>query len=216
MILPVPLLPLPATVLFKGWFNTSIMGQQTKVEIKIKENYEIIATFQSAGTPYTFHMKYMKKWGKTRETVASATSTFNKFLQLVLERFGNLPEFGATTTVVDEAGVVTTSTSATPEQTANVLKYAAVDVFTCVEQIVQRHRRSVLDYAIMHRERNKHTTYEEYIHLVACHCLVHSNFHAPNVDFALVDFCTTEQDFNSAVLTTRIRSTSDSDDSDDE
>ncbi|PNH03859.1 hypothetical protein TSOC_010042 [Tetrabaena socialis] len=86
------------------------------------------------------------------------------------------------------------------EQVLNILKYAVVEVFRCAEEIICQNRRSVVDYAIMHREQGKQSTYEEYIHLVACHCLVHSNFHAPNVVFPPVDFCTVEQDYMPGAL----------------
>ena len=87
-----------------------------------------------------------------------------------------------------------------PRQITNMLKYATVNVFECAEQIMMQNRRCILDYAIVNLERGKQTTYGEYIHLVACHCLVHSSFHAPNVTFPLVDFCDDEQQFNESVL----------------
>jgi hypothetical protein len=59
-----------------------------------------------------------------------------------------------------------------------------------------------MDYAVFHSERNRHSTYEEYIHLMACHCLVDSKFHAPSVVFQLVDFCTEEQEYNATLLDT--------------
>ena len=63
-----------------------------------------------------------------------------------------------------------------------------------------QHRRCVLDYAIFHCERGKQATFEEYIHLVACHCLVNSNFFAPNMSYPLVDYCSDEQQFDAAML----------------
>lgn len=168
------------------------MGHSTKVDFKIRDNYEVTATFLHHDTTYNFPMK---KWAKTRDTVVNAASSFNRFADLVLARFGDCSDFG--TRMVEQLSEkeVKFSTVRSDQQTINILKYATMDVFTCAEQIITKHRRSVLDYAIHHRELNQQATYQEYIHLVACHCLVHSNFHAPNVVYAPVDFCTEEEDY---------------------
>jgi hypothetical protein len=185
---------LSPAVLFKGWFYTTVMSHKTRVDFKIRNNYEVSATFSSQGTTYEFNMR---KWSKTREGVANAASSFNFFAQLLCSRFGNHTEFVTTKTEELPDGQVQTTTIYHPEQ---IIKYAVRDVFICAEEIIKQHRRSVLDYAIFHRELGRQSTYEEYIHLVACHCLVHSNFHAPSVNFPQVDFCNVEQDYNAALL----------------
>ncbi|KXZ42435.1 hypothetical protein GPECTOR_147g19 [Gonium pectorale] len=146
---------------------------------------------------YTFHMT---KWAKTCGTVQAATSSFDYFANLLMAKFSERSDFG-TKTVEMVDGAEVTITRRTPEQILNVIKYATMEVFTCTECFIQKYRRSVLDYAIFHRARGKHKTHEQYIHLVACHCLTHSNFHAPNVDYPLVDFCIDEQVFRPDALT---------------
>ena len=184
-------------VLFEGSFYTHVMGHKTKVDFKIKNNYEVKSSFSSQGTLYEFNMK---RWAKTGSDVAKALSSFNHFAFLFDQRFGGHNEFGSVTVESQPDGTEKTVILRTREQITNMLKYATVNVFECADQIMLQNRRCILDYAIFHRERGKQTTYEEYIHLVACHCIVHSNFHAPNITFPLVDFCGDEQQYNESVL----------------
>lgn len=48
------------SVLFEGSFYTSIMGHRTKVDFKIKNNYEVNATFQNSGSIQ--HEEVGKDW----------------------------------------------------------------------------------------------------------------------------------------------------------
>jgi hypothetical protein len=185
-------------VLFEGSFYTRIMGHKTKVDFKIKNNYEVKSSFSSQGTLYEFNMK---RWAKAGSDVAKALSPFNHFALLFDERFGGRnDEFGCVTVDIHPDGTEETVMLRSPRQITNMLKYATVNVFECAEQIMMQNRRCILDYAIVNLERGKQTTYEEYIHLVACHCLVHCLVHCPNVTFPLVDFCDDEQQFNESVL----------------
>ena len=187
--------------MFKGFLHTEIMGNRTKVSFRIRDNYEVKASFTCQGSKYEFNMK---KWSKTDADVTRAVSTFNHFAYLVDQRFGEQAAFGTLHTEVLPDGSKNQSVQRSKEQVINILKYATVSVFICTDQILGQHRRSVLDYAIFHRELGKQATFEEYIHLVACHCLVHSNFHAPNVSYPLVDYCSDEQLFDAALLPTII------------
>ena len=187
--------------MFNGFLHTEIMGNRTKVSFRIRDNYEVKASFTCQGSKYEFNMK---KWSKTGADVTRAVSTFNHFAYLVDQRFGEQAAFGTLHTEVLPDGSVNQSVQRSKEQVINILKYATVSVFICTDQILGQHHRSVLDYAIFHRELGKQATFEEYIHLVACHCLVHSNFHAPNISYPLVDYCGDEQLFDAALLPTII------------
>lgn len=177
-------------MLFKGSFTTKIARNDTKVNLKILNNYEVKATFTSRGQEYTFKMLRWKEENK------KPISSFNKFAQLLLERFGDTSDnFGKVTT--DGS---TQTIEITKEQTINILKYACVDVFMCAEEIIVAHRRSLLDYCVYHIEREVADTYEKYIHLVACNCLVHSNFLAPSVTFPEVEFFSSEADYEDAKM----------------
>lgn len=189
--------PLVLAVLFRGTFRTSIMGHRTRVDIRIRDNYEVKASFTCQGTRYEF---IMKKWSMTGTDVTRAISTFNHFAFLVDQRFGEQAAFGTLHTETLPDGSISQSVQRSREQITNILKYATVSVFICTEQILGQHRRCVLDYAIFHRERGRQATFEEYVHSVACHCLVHSNFHAPNMSYPLVDYCSDEQPFDAELL----------------
>lgn len=191
---PAHLLP---AVLYEGWFYTDILANRTKVSFKIYNNYAVKATFACQGTAYEFQIK---KWAKTRGDVHAATHSFDYFAVLLCAKFRDRSEFETRHVQVDDQGVETVITSRSPAQILNILKYGVLEVFTCAEQIILKYRRSVLDYAIFHREQGKKSTYEEYIHLMACHCLTHANFHAPSIHYPLVDFCSVAQEFQSGGL----------------
>jgi hypothetical protein len=185
-------------VLFDGSFHTLIMGHKTKVNFRIRDNYEVKASFICQGTLYEFNMK---RWAKTGGSdVGNVLRSFNHFALLFDARFGDRKEFSSVTVEKLPNETEKTVTLRKPQQIINMLKYATVNVFQCVEQIMMQNRRCILDYAIVQYEHMKQTTYEEYIHLVACQCLLQSNFHAPNITFPIVDFCGDEQLFNEYVL----------------
>mmetsp|Transcript_1855 Transcript_1855/g.4913 ORF Transcript_1855/g.4913 Transcript_1855/m.4913 type:complete len:210 (-) Transcript_1855:91-720(-) len=189
--------PVALSVLYRGTFHTNVMGHRTKVYFRIRDNYEVKASFSCQGSKYEF---VMKKWSETSADVTRAVSTFNQFALLVDQRFGEQAAFGTLRTETLQDGSISQSVQRNREQIINILKYATVSVFICTEEILGQHHRCVLDYAIFHRERGKQATFEEYIHLVACHCLVYSNFHAPNMTYPLVDYCSDEQQFDAALL----------------
>lgn len=149
------------------------MGHKTKVDFKIHDNYEVIASFSSFGTNYTFKLN---KWAKS-------SGNFAYFTGLVRDRFPS--QLGNSTT---------------EQQIINIFKYACAQVFTCVEEIVTKHYRYILDYVAAHIQLDKQSTYEEYIHLMACKCIMYTNFHAPAMPFSLVDFCAKKQDYNPDIL----------------
>ena len=134
----------------------------------------------------------MKKWAKTQEGTKNPKTSFNKFAQLMVERYGDTSDrFGSI--VIEEVAEEEKTISQqklvySDENIINLLSYATVEVFICAEQIIQSHRRSLLDYCIFHRELALCETYEHYIHLIACHCLVHSNYLAPGTKYPPVEF----------------------------
>ena len=66
----------------------------------------------------------------------------------------------------------------------NIVKQAMMDVLETVNLIYLRHKRSMLDYAVWYQENMQSTsTYEDFITLVAAHCIVHANLIAPDVDW---------------------------------
>ena len=94
--------------------------------------------FVSHGEQYTFNMN---RWKKTKENTKKAITSFNAFAQLMLEIFGDTSDqleqvkFDGLETII----------STKQDQIVNILKYACVEVFTCAEEIIVSHRRSLLD-----------------------------------------------------------------------
>ena len=184
------------SVLFTGYFTTTISATPTRVDIKIYMNYEVHAVFKCMGETYTFKLM---KWMKTKEGTTNATSTFNKFAQLMIERYGDASDMFGKNEQQGNDGI-SMKLVITNEQINNILKYATIEVFQCAEEIIQTYKRSLLDYCIYHREHPQFDTYEKYIHLMACHCLVHSNFFAPGISFNPVAFCSAERTYNHAMF----------------
>ena len=183
-------------MVFQGSFVTKIRSQETTIRIKIKANYEVVCEFKHGGRSYEF---LMNRWKKTERKVMNATSSFNKFGDLFSERYADDKLFG-TTTETEEDGKITIVISRTQKQIKNILIYAAMEVFLCAENIIMTQRRAILDYCIFHREKNQDSNYEEYIHLVACLCLVHSNFLASDTIFDLVGFALNPRSLNDLLL----------------
>ena len=79
-------------VLFEGGFYTRIMGHKTKVNFKIRNNYEVKSSFYSQGALYEFNMQ---KWARTP---SRGLIPFNHFALLFDERFGGRDDvFGCVT-----------------------------------------------------------------------------------------------------------------------
>jgi hypothetical protein len=185
-------------VIYEGWFYTHILANKTKVSFKIYNNYEVKATFSCQYTVYEFHMS---KWAKTDRNVNATTHSFDFFADLLCATFRERSEFETRHVNVDDQGVETVVTSRSPDQILNILKYGTLEVFTCAEQIILKYPRSVLGYAIFHQDQGNKSTYEEYIHLMACQCLARAKFHSsPSAHYPLVDFCSEAQEFRSREL----------------
>jgi hypothetical protein len=75
----------------------------------------------------------------------------------------------------------------TRQQKANMVKHAIDDVLKMVENIMRKHARSLIDYAIWYRDKApRDNTYEDLIGVQACHLIVHCNLLAPNTTFTKV------------------------------
>lgn len=144
-----------------------------QVEIRILRTYETIIDFTLLGTPYTFTVT---KW-KTRG-LAQLLSLFHSML---CAPYNDQVTYGATN---DQGFPVINF-----DQKTAVVRQASLDVFSCVNQILAKHGRSVLDYAV-YRLENVPTTddYPTYITTIACHCIAQSHFLAPSLVWEKVLF----------------------------
>jgi hypothetical protein len=180
--------------MFKGFFYTPIMGQKVMVNFEIKDTFEVIALFSISNRTYKFQMQ---KWSKEKHV---RRSSFEYFKNLMFTRFSQPSEFGTRTMHYEEDGTQVFTTTQTRQQVLNMLKYATVEVMKCVDEIITQQGYCLRDYAFFHKEVDKYSTYEEYIHLVACHCIIDSNFFSSRIPYPPIYFCTVEQPYNSTVL----------------
>ena len=52
---------------------------------------------------------------------------------------------------------------------------AVLDIMSHMDQIFKMNKRSILDYAAWYLEKHKEVeTYAQYIPLITCHCIAHS------------------------------------------
>lgn len=146
-----------------------ILGVQVAATFTVFRDYMVSVDLTVLGTPYTFNIT---RW--TGKGQAAFAKLFHEFTPRDEAQFG---------AVVEQAdGSVQVNMNVT--QKADMVKQGAFDVMDCINTIGESYKRMLLDYAVWHRERYPApSTYSEYITLCACHCLVHSNFLAPNINF---------------------------------
>ena len=155
-------------------FNSRIMGTSVNVSLTIRNTYDATMEFTLFGVAYTFAVT---RW--SRKGLASFLLLFFAY------NSREAAEFGSCT--VDDNGFPTFNM--TTAHKVNAVIQGAKDVMACVDDIATRHQRSVLDYAVWYREKHAcWDTYEKYITMLACNCIVHAYFLAPGVTWELVTF----------------------------
>lgn len=152
-----------------------IMGSSVNVKATIRASYEASLEFNISGTPYSFNIT---RW--SRRGFAKFADLFFKYSERDAAQFGGCEESGE--------GVVTLNM--TTEQKLNAVTQGIKDIMACLNSIVSAHQRSVLDYAVWYRERfpEYYDSYESYITLATCNCIVHTDFLAPNITWTVVKF----------------------------
>jgi len=113
-----------------------------------------------------------------------------------MDRFGDTHDYFGSRTTSKGNYETTTTERHSLEQDLSLIKYAMIDVFTCAENIIREYKRSIIDYCVYHRENDGNiNTYERYIHIVACHCLIDANFLSPSYIYPAVSFVNVECEF---------------------
>jgi hypothetical protein len=155
-------------------FNAVVMGLTVKIELEIRSTYEACINFSLHGMPYTFTIT---RW--SRRGFAKFATIFFNYKQRDPARFGHFSE--------DADGTV--NFSMTTDQKLNVIEEGIRDIISCINMIGVKYQRSILDYAVWYREKYPNDdTYESFITLYACHCIVHSDFMAPNITWEVIQF----------------------------
>jgi hypothetical protein len=153
--------------------TTQIGGIFARASISVFMNYAANIDFVVHGKPYTFSVT---KW--SRNGMAN-------FMRLFFSLPRDTAVFGRL--VLDEAGEAV-SVPNTAQKTAAVIQ-ACKEMLHTVGLFLENHGRAILDYAVWYRENHsEEDTYAQYITKIAAHCVVHSNFMAPSVQWPLVLF----------------------------
>lgn len=156
-----------------GTYSTTMGGTNVNINYKINGNKECITTFCYLGKLFEFKMSRWSKQGWT------------PFVTKFHEKHNDSSIYGSSS--MDDDG--TPSISVTPEQLVNIIVKSSQDVFKYVDMLLNEHQKHILDYSVWYREKYPNpTTYEEYIQLVGCHCIVHSQFLSGRVVWNVIPF----------------------------
>lgn len=177
-------------------FQSTIMGSSIPVDVNIQNTYKATIDFTLFGTPYTFTIE---TWA--RRGLVNFLDFFHEFTPRDVAQFGLRTEDvnglvnyyeDNTDIVLNPDGSYTIGSRAkamTQYQKLNCVEQGCRDIIICLEQIGSTHRRSMMEYAVWYRELHQGPTdYSAYITLQTCQSIVHNNFMAPNVTWALVQF----------------------------
>lgn len=164
----------------EGSFRMTIADIHVDVQFRTLGNQETYIDFVFFQHSYSFHIT---KWSR---------SGINRFCDAFVQHYGKGEnnKYGE-----EQADIVTgepTVVCRTVEQRKNCLRQAIRDVMETLGKIFIVHGRGVLDYAVWYRENKQdESNYDLYITRICCHCIVHSNFIAPNADYTIVRFSST-------------------------
>jgi hypothetical protein len=156
-----------------GSFNTVLGGVPIIVNYARFNNKECRTTFSYLGRLHEFKMS---RWSGTG---------WAPFVTKFHVAHRDIVTFGSST--IDDNGMSTFDV--TPEQLNAIVIESASDVFKYLDVLLISQQKQILDYSVWYRDRNPPPeTYEEYIQLVTCHCIVHSQFLAGNLLWTVVPF----------------------------
>lgn len=159
-------------------FTATVAGHRINVDLTIYTSYKASFDFTLCGTPYSFTVVDWSRRGFTK----FATMFFNHMAR-------DAEEFGTYEVTEDPMSNITTMFNMTTPQKLNIITKGVKDIMSCVDTIVTKQQRSVLDYAVRYNDIH-HTceTYVDFITVRACECIMHSHFLAPNIIWDMVRF----------------------------
>lgn len=164
------------TLLHEEELNVFLSSTWVPVTLKVYATYVCIMDFSLYGQPYTFTID---KW---------RSKSLRKFLEMFHDYTSRDPVlFGGIHT--DSEG--NSSINMDVQQKVNAAMQGCKDVMGCLDKIAKHYQRSVLDYAVWYREqrpRRDDEGYSQFITLLTCHLIVHTDFLAPHVQWDLVEF----------------------------
>ena len=160
-----------------GTFQATLGGVPLNVQYSIDGKKKCTTTFSYLGKLITFKLT---KWS------FNGWFTFVKMFYDSHTTQQDISAFGSYT-LDPTNGLPIFNTS--PQQINDIIIESSKDVFKFVDILLQQHQKQILDYCVWYRDRNSNpASYEEYIQLVSCHCVVRSEFLAGNVQWNIVPF----------------------------
>lgn len=159
-------------------FVATIAENRINVDLTIYASYKASFDFTLCGVPYSFTVADWSKRGFSK----FATMFFNHTAR-------DAEEFGTYEVTEDPMSNITTMFNMTTPQKLNIITKGVQDIMSCVDKIVTKQQRSVLDYAVRYNDWHLPCeTYVDFITFRACECIMHSRFLAPNILWELVRF----------------------------
>lgn len=182
-------------------FQGIVLGVITPISITIENSFKATISFSMLGTPYSFVVdrwarRGLKKFMEVFHSVISARD-ITRFGCMITRDDGGVEFYENMNDIVstEENALVTfvPGTAAhliTMQQKLNIVEQGCRDILECLNIFGQVHKRSILEYSIWYREKyvSAESSYSEYITLQTCHCVVRSDFLAPNIEWTLVKF----------------------------
>ena len=151
-----------------------VCGAPSTVHVRIQNNYKASLDFGLHGSTYTFNITRWMGGG-----MSNFLTMFHAHAVRDPVRFG--------TVVIGGDGTPTLNVDMTQKLAA--VQQACSDILACLTKLTDIHKRAILDYAVWYREKHKEeTTYSEFITLLTCHNIVHSDFMAPDARWEVVQF----------------------------
>lgn len=148
----------------------SLGGTPVTAHVLIENSFKTDICFSYFRQPYTF---VVTKWAGR-----SQRGFFEKFHDHVARdpvKFGRVKDDGELDVNI--------------QQKLAIICQAAEDICSMLDRILQTHSRGIVDYAIWYREHKpREDTYAQFIARVTCHCIIHSSFLDPKVQWTEVLF----------------------------
>lgn len=160
---------------YDEFIDVPFQNNTLRVQLQITPNYNVLTAFTFNNRPYSFLVTRWSGHGLAQFLPLALQCRPDPALPIAND--GTIPPL-------------------TQQQRLATIIQATRDVFSTIDAILEKHGRGILGYAAWYHENSTHAdrtagledTYEAYITLVACIAIVHMDFMAPDVHWAVVHF----------------------------
>ena len=178
-------------------YQTTLFGNSVNATIVIENTYKTSIEFNLFGLPYSFLITAWSSRGfkKYAELFHKAKARDATKYGLIIENSAKnyQSEFLEDPTDIEalpDGSLVPKSTAKpmTTIQKLNIIETASINILECLDLIGLVHQRSVIDYCVWYRENHDEDTYQQAITKLTSHCVVHTDFMAPNISWQVVEY----------------------------